>query len=171
MSQEKARQTMSKEWYEESSQEFAKGSSEKPTQQGNTANLGQHTAVFDEASGALTLFEAGSSMKLSPDEVYHLLVWLNDNYRERLHTLAGQAQQERKPTPDYDVRNPQQEHEWWEWAHQATDDELLAALRQCSSWSVIPAHATRTALQERGYILVGEQPHEVTLQRPPEENP
>lgn len=80
-------------------------------------------------------------------------------------------QQERKQPPDYDVRSPQQEHEWWEWAHQAADDELLAALRRCSSWSVIPAHATRTALQERGYILVGEQPHEVTLQREQEENP
>ncbi|HYX51375.1 MAG TPA: hypothetical protein VE843_16635 [Ktedonobacteraceae bacterium] len=100
---------MTKEWWEESSQEFAKGFSEKPAQQGKAVNLGQHTAVFDEASGTLTLVETGSSMKLSPEEVYNLLLWLNDNYRERLHVLTGHEQRERKPTPDYDVHSPQQE--------------------------------------------------------------
>ncbi|HLI06241.1 MAG TPA: hypothetical protein VKV40_06725 [Ktedonobacteraceae bacterium] len=162
---------MSKERHEEAAQGFAQGASEKPAQPGKAVNLGQHTAVLDEASGTLTLFEAGTSMKLSADEAYHLLAWLNDNYRDRLSTLAGHTQQAHRSTPDYDVGSPQQEHEWWEWAHHASDDELLAALRNCPSWSVTPAHATRTALQERGYILVGEQPHEVTLQRRQEENP
>jgi hypothetical protein len=84
---------MSKEWLEESSQEFAKGSRAKPSEQGKLVNLGQHSAVFDEASGALTLFEMGSSMKLSPDEAYNLFVWLNDNYRDRFY------QREQEETP------------------------------------------------------------------------
>lgn len=162
---------MSKEWSDESSQEFAKDFSEKPPQQGKAVNLGQHTAVFDEASGVLTLFETGSSMKLSPEEAYNLLIWLNDNYRERLHVLTGHTQQERKLMPDFDVRSPQQEHAWQDWAHQATVDELLAALRQCSSWSVVPAQVTRNVLQQRGYVLVGGQPHEVMVQQGLEENP
>jgi hypothetical protein len=81
---------MSKEWWEESSQEFAKGSSSKPSEQGKLVNLGQHSAVFDDASGALTLFGTESRLMLSPDETYNLFVWLNDNYRDRLYQQAHQ---------------------------------------------------------------------------------
>jgi hypothetical protein len=86
-------------------------------------------------------------------------------------TGAKDDKQQGKQPPDYDVRSSQQERAWLEWVHQASDDELLAALRRCSSWNIIPAQLTRDALQERGYILVGGQPHEVTLQHEQEENP
>jgi hypothetical protein len=137
-----------------------------------SANLpSRQKEVAEPYHGALTLFEVGSSMKLSPDETYNLLVWLNDNYHDRLHALTGHTQQEGKPTPDYDVRNPQQESAWREWAKQASVDELLAALRRCSSSSVVPAQVTRDVLQQRGYVLVGGQPHEVMGQQGQEENP
>jgi hypothetical protein len=50
-------------------------------------NLGEHLTLFDEMSGTLTVFGASGSLKLSGVETYRLLVWLNDNYRDRLHRL------------------------------------------------------------------------------------
>ena len=55
-----------------------------------TNNLGQHRADFDEEQGSLTLYDDRSLMTLSPDETYQLLMWLSDNYRERLQQLAEQ---------------------------------------------------------------------------------
>ena len=51
-------------------------------------NLGNHTAELDEQSGVLTFYDTAQRMSLSANETYNLLVWLNDNYRDTLGTLA-----------------------------------------------------------------------------------
>ena len=55
-------------------------------------NLGNHTAELDEQTGVLTLHGTGQSMRFSAHETYNLLVWLSDNHRDTLSTLA-QSQQ------------------------------------------------------------------------------
>lgn len=62
-------------------------------------NLGNYTAELDEQTGVLTLSGIGQRMRLSANETYNLLVWLSDNYRDALSTLAqsqqGQQSQQR----------------------------------------------------------------------------
>lgn len=62
-----------------------------------TSNLGQHRADFDEEQGSLTLYDEKSLMTLAPDETYRLLIWLSDNYRERLQQLTQQKPEQRQP--------------------------------------------------------------------------
>jgi hypothetical protein len=68
-------------------------------------DLGNHTADLDEQSGVLTLSGEGQSMKLSADETSRLLVWLSDNDRDTLPTLAnpGQKQQSSKQRFEMDA--------------------------------------------------------------------
>ena len=58
-------------------------------------NLGNHTAALDEQTGVLTLYDMSQRMRLSANETYNLLVWLNDNYRDALSTIAQSQQGQR----------------------------------------------------------------------------
>ena len=78
-------------------------------------NLGNHTAVLDEQSGVLTLSGPAQNMRLSADETYNLLVWLNDNYRDTLRTFAhGRKGQQSKQYLGFDAEDvSERAHEDW----------------------------------------------------------
>lgn len=79
---QKVRKAMNeKQWWEESPQEFADGFTETATQ---NIDLGGHRAQMD-ASGNLDIKGYSESVSLTPDEPYHLLIWLHDNFRDRLY--------------------------------------------------------------------------------------
>ena len=58
-------------------------------------DLGHHTVELDQ-QGTLVLYESGTRITLSADEVSQLLVFLHDNHRE---TLRQPAQQVDEPEP------------------------------------------------------------------------
>jgi hypothetical protein len=62
----------------------------------DTVILGQYRADFDDEISSLTLYDEKTLMKLSPDETYRLLIWLNDNYRDKLHMLTQQGDKDRQ---------------------------------------------------------------------------
>lgn len=79
---------MSKDWWQESSKEFAVGFSESPAQQGKTINLGEHQAFFEKTTDKLSLFDEKQMIRLSADEAYRLLIWLQAHYSDRLSQQA-----------------------------------------------------------------------------------
>ncbi len=81
-------------WWEESPQEFADGFTEEKT---HGVNLGQHRAMFSEATGKLTILSELSSIVLSADETYRLLIWLHDNFRDGLYEKTHTAESEQDP--------------------------------------------------------------------------
>lgn len=73
--------------------------------------------------------------------------------------------------PPYEVLNHQQARQWRKWSYDATDQELLDALRGAGdSWESVPAQECADELKSRGYILIGALPREVTLERSQEHN-
>ena len=77
-----------------------------------------------------------------------------------------QGEQVRPAHPAYEVIGQWQARQWRKWTYDASDDELLEALRGCGdSWESVPAQECSDELQQRGYILVGAYPHEVELER------
>jgi len=87
-------------------------------------------------------------------------------------TSEGQ-QEEAKPQPmklarpPYYVSSPAEERQWRKWTYDASDEQLLAALRGAGdSWETVPARECRDELKNRGYTLVGAYPHEVELEKP-----
>jgi hypothetical protein len=67
--------------------------------------------------------------------------------------------------PAYEVTSHQQAQAWRAWADQASDEELLQALRGCATWLSVPADVCSDLLAAHGFILVGAKPAEVTLDR------
>lgn len=69
--------------------------------------------------------------------------------------------------PPYEVTSPLQAVDWRAWVYEATDAQLLAALRGAgSSFDTVPAQECRNELTYRGYTIIGAYPHEVTLEKP-----
>ena len=69
--------------------------------------------------------------------------------------------------PPYEITNYQQERTWRKWTYDATDEQLLAALRGAGdTMESVPARECSDELKQRGYTIIGVYPHEVTLERP-----
>ena len=69
--------------------------------------------------------------------------------------------------PSYEVTNYQQEKAWRKWSYDATDAQLLVALRGAGhSMESVPARECCDELQNRGYTIIGVYPHEITLEKP-----
>lgn len=63
--------------------------------QENIIDLGEHQASFDKATGKLSIYDEKQMIHLSADEAYHLLIWMQDHYSDRLYQQAlesGSAQ-------------------------------------------------------------------------------
>ncbi len=81
-----------KQWFEESPEEFADGFTEEKT---HGVNLGGHRAMFSDATGKLTIMGDLQSIVLSADETYNLLVWLHDNFRDKLYQQTHEGEGKR----------------------------------------------------------------------------
>lgn len=63
------------------------------------------------------------------------------------------------------IRSHNDYRAWLSWVERADDDQLLAALHTCESWQEASAGLLRDELQQRGYILVGKEPRDITLEK------
>jgi hypothetical protein len=114
------------------------------------ARLEQHYSA-EEITHARELLEHGST------EITDLVRRVLEESEER--SMAEH--------PPYEVTSHQQARTWRKWTYDATDQQLLAALRGAgASWDTVSAGECRDELQQRGYTLVGAYPHEVTLEKP-----
>ncbi len=86
---------MSKEWYEKSPEEFAGGFTEKVSHHARLDERGASEANMDE-QGTLLIRSGESQVTLDATAAYHLLVWLHDNHRDRLHQLMHKAEGEKR---------------------------------------------------------------------------
>ena len=53
--------------------------------QEDSMNLGQHQVTFDAATGNLSIFDEKQMVRLSADEAYRLLTWMQSHYSDRLY--------------------------------------------------------------------------------------